>query len=116
LDQAYHLAGFGPECARKAVLSKSTFDLAIGHGVGESAEVGLRAALALDPGAHRYRVTHWAKRFPALARWTEQARYEETGSRKPDEVAALLVESRSVVDAIVFSLWADGRLSRDFTW
>ena len=116
LDQAYHLAGFGPECARKAILSEATFDLAIGHGIGEATEPGLKAALALDPGAHRYRISGWEKRFPALAKWTEQARYEKTGSRKGSEVKAVVEEARRVVDDVVLALWMDGRIPKDFTW
>ena len=116
LDQAYHLAGFAPECARKATIPRSTFHRAIGHGFGASSEVALEAALALDPVARRYRLTGWASDFPTLAGWSEQARYEPTGTRKPEEVASLLDESRRIVGRIAATLWADGMIPGDFTW
>ncbi len=115
-DQAFHLAGFAAECARKCVLSTETFDKAIGHGVGEAAEAGLLAALALDPMAHRYRLSAWGARYPALAKWTEQARYEKTGSRTPDIVRGVVQEACQIVDAVVFALWADGFVPAGFDW
>ena len=41
LDQAFHLAGFAPECARKATLPRSTFDKSIGHGTTAASELSL---------------------------------------------------------------------------
>jgi len=43
--QAFHLAGFGPECARKAALtvpgaSQGTMDKAIGHGFHDNRPLG----------------------------------------------------------------------------
>src|SRR5215212_4601191 len=68
LDQAFHLAGFAPECARKAALPRSTFDKAIGHGTTDASELSLEWALAHDPRARRYRIdlVKWAARYPAL--------------------------------------------------
>jgi hypothetical protein len=116
LDQAYHLAGFGPECARKATLSRSTFDKAIGHGTTEASELSLEWALAHDPRAHRYRIdlAAWAGRYPALAKWNEGARYDRTGRRQAPEVAALLAEARAIVGATVAALWGDGALDARF--
>jgi hypothetical protein len=116
LDQSYHLAGFGPECARKATLSKSTYDKAIGHGVGASSEVALRIALALDPGPHRYDLQGWGGRYPALAAWSENARYERSGTRSSTDVEALVREAREIVDRLVIALWMDGVLPREFPW
>jgi hypothetical protein len=67
LDQAYHLAGFAPECVRKAALPSRTFDKAIGHGIGETSDFALRFALAMDPTAHRYDLLDWATTHPALS-------------------------------------------------
>jgi hypothetical protein len=116
LDQAYHLAGFGPECARKATLSRSTFDKAIGHGTTDASELSLEWALAHDPRAHRYRIdlAAWAARYPGLATWNEAVRYERTGKRQSAEVTALLVEARTIVGGIVAALWADGALDARF--
>ncbi len=116
LDQAFHLAGFGPECARKATLSEHTFDRAIGHGVTLASERALQFALAADPAAHRYDLADWAARHPRLCGWTEQARYEATGTRSAGEVRLLLVEARSILDRITFALWADGRVPGGFSW
>lgn len=116
LDQAYHLAGYAPECARKATLSTSTYNKAIGHGVGETSEIALQIALALDLGAHRYDLERWGARFPTLARWTEVARYDRTGKRAAGDVSAVVREAREIVDRIVSALWMDGALPRDFSW
>jgi len=113
-DQAFHLAGFGPECARKAVLSRGTFDKALGHALAPEAALG--GALALDPAAHRYRITRWEMRHPALANWTEQARYEKTGQRDAAEASSTVSAARAIFDDIVLALWADGRIPRSFTW
>lgn len=115
LDQAFHLVGFAPECARKAALSSSTYDRPMGHG-GRASEAALGLALALDARAHRYDLTDWAARYPALAKWTEGARYEATGTRGQAEVRALLDEAREIVVRIAFALWADGRVPEGFAW
>jgi hypothetical protein len=116
LDQSYHLAGFGPECARKAALGADTYARAIGHGVGPSSEAALRFALATDGAARRYDLEEWRTTYPALAGWSESARYEPTGRREAAEVAALVAEARRIVDAITYALWADGRIPQAFTW
>jgi len=116
LDQAYHLAGFAPECARKATLPRSTYDQAIGHGVGESSEIALQVALAIDPRAQRYDLERWRNRFPGLADWNERARYDRTGTRLHPEVTNVIRESREIVDRIVLSLWMDGAIRQDFSW
>jgi hypothetical protein len=116
LDQAFHLAGFGPECVRKATLSERALDKAIGHGVGEFAESALNAALAWDVVAHRYRLNDWANRFPSLKRWAVDSRYERTGHFSAGEVQVLLTDARCAVDEVVWAIWADGRLPRTFTW
>lgn len=114
LDQAFHLAGFGPECVRKAALAGPTFDKVIGHDLAP--EAILRTAFALDPGARRYRISGWAAKYPALSQWTPEARYEETGTRLQAMVEPLLREARAAVDAIVIALYCDGRLPGAFRW
>jgi len=52
-DEAYYLAGFGPECARKACLESRSFDKVLGHDFADFAESTLDVACALDPHAHR---------------------------------------------------------------
>jgi hypothetical protein len=109
-DQAFHLAGFGPECARKSTLSQRWSDKPLGHALGRPADAILEFALALDPIAARYSPHDWSARYPALSAWDPQCRYEETGRRAPPEVERLVLEARRSVDEIVAALWADGRL------
>lgn len=109
-DQAYHLAGFGPECARKATLHGRLFDQALGHALGPDT-VALEFVLAIDPAAHRYEPRSWAARFPALTRWSPDCRYERTGTRDP---ADMIREAGELVDRITTALWADGRLPPSF--
>lgn len=112
LDQAFHLAGYGPECARKAALAIRSFDKLLGHLLTTAAEPIVEMALALDPIAHRYRLDAWGVRYPALARWREQARYERTGARDRVEVEELIRAARNAVDDVALALWSDGRLER----
>jgi hypothetical protein len=116
-DQAYHLAGFAPECARKGTLSLRWLDTSIGHGVDAFSEEMLAFAIALDPIAHRYDPLAYAARYPTLVHWTVDARYERTGTRKAPEATAICAEAREAVDAVVIALWADGRLpAKDTPW
>ncbi|MFO0711315.1 MAG: hypothetical protein U0353_15810 [Sandaracinus sp.] len=115
-DQAYHLAGFAPECARKATLSVAGFDQAIGHGISEASELALAVALTLDPRSQRYRTSNLAAHHPALEAWSENCRYERTGTRPDPEVTAILADARAVVDSIASALWMDGVVPAGFEW
>jgi hypothetical protein len=112
-DQAWHLAGYGPECVRKATLRTRAFDKTIGHRFQSGGEDVLDVATALDPFALRYEPGGWAIRFPSLEEWRETARYERTGSvmQKRYAVAELVDQAGRAVDAVVAALWADGRFS-----
>lgn len=52
----------------------------------------------------------WEARYPALVDWSEQARYERTGTRSPEVARQLVAEARHCVDDLALALWADGRL------
>jgi hypothetical protein len=108
-EQAYHLAGLGPECARKATISEPWLDKVIGHGVTPWADEMVEFATALDPMAHRYDIRDFLNRYPQLARWSIESRYAETGRNSPEAVLVCR-QAREIVDAIVIALWADGRL------
>lgn len=108
-EQAYHLAGLGPECARKATISDSWLDKVIGHGVTPWADEILDFATALDPHAHRYDIRDFVLRYPELVGWSIESRYAETG-KNASRAVSVCREAREVVDAIVIALWADGRL------
>jgi len=109
-DQAYHLAAFGPECARKATLSIRWLDKAIGHDVSTVAEEILDFAIAIDPIALRYEPMEYAARYPLLDAWSVDCRYMKTGAHTSPEAEALCREARAAVDAVVIALWADGRM------
>lgn len=110
LDQAYHLAGLGPECARKATLSSEPFRRILGHDLGTRGDALLLYWGALDPDAFRYEPLDVAIRFPALASWRVDCRYERSGTRTEGAALNLVREAREHVDGIVSALWADGRL------
>ncbi|KYG07557.1 hypothetical protein BE21_28795 [Sorangium cellulosum] len=114
-DQAYHLAGYGPECGRKATVSLRWLDQAVGHGVETSAADVTAFMLDLDPLARRYDVPMDAARCPALSAWRVEARYQRTGARSRSEAQALCQEAREVVDSVVVALWADGRIAEGHT-
>jgi hypothetical protein len=80
----------------------------IGHRFDQASETVLDVAVALDPLALRYEPKSWATRFPALAAWREDVRYDRTGSKPAEQVEALLAECREAVDRVVVGLWADG--------
>lgn len=108
-DQAYHLAGFGPECARKATFLARWLDQALGHDFGDPGEGVLDLATAFDPVALRYRPLDFKSRYPALATWVVGSRYEKTGTRTTLEAARICEQARSAVDSVVIGLWLDGR-------
>ena len=108
-DQAWHLAGFGPECARKACLSERWADKALGHQLGLVAEPALATAIALDARAARYRLDAWSSNWPSFTAWTPEGRYHRTGAHAP-AAPALVGEARAAVDRVVCDLWADGAL------
>jgi len=108
-DQAWHLAGFGPECARKACLSERWADKAVGHDWTSSAEALLEVAISMDARAARLDLAGWAQRAPLLARWRPEHRYNRTGANVAD--AAGLVEGcAGLVARVHADLWMDGAL------
>lgn len=109
-DQAYHLAAFGPECARKACLGRRWLDREIGHGAAPFADDVVDLLTALDPIAHRYDARSYHARLPELSRWTMDCRYERTGTRARAQAELLCKEARAAVDGIVSALWMDGRI------
>lgn len=102
-DQTYHLAGFGPECARKAVLDFRWADKAIGH---ELAADLVDYLAGLDPWALRY-----LSPMPAgFQQWEPQVRYKKTGFKSRSEAEQLLQGCQSATHSLLTKLWADGRI------
>jgi glutathione S-transferase len=110
IDQAYHLAAFGPECVRKASLSLRWLDKELGHGAETLADDLVDLVVALDPVAHRYEPRAYRARHPELSRWRVECRYARTGAQEQPRVEALCREARATVDGTVAALWADGRV------
>jgi hypothetical protein len=114
--QASYLAGYGPECARKAALTFATekeaeeLDKAVGHGVGDDAEVALALVCALDPLAVRYTLRDWKSRKPDLKHWKDWFRYARSDSLTPKYAQRMLDAAEGLVDEVLAALWADGRL------
>lgn len=111
-DQASHLAGFGPECMRKAVITISWLGKALGHDVDGSELPILDLGLDLDAHARRHAgITRLTSMTP-LNQWNPVHRYEATGTRKA--LAQPLVDAcRREVDIRVTSLFADGLLTEE---
>lgn len=85
-DQSWHLAGFGPECARKALIFEpavqaAVLNKALGHDFSGVADENLLDwVMRLDPWAHRYSPSSWAREHAILTAWKPQHRYEATGT------------------------------------
>lgn len=111
-DQAYYLAGYGPECARKAIFSLHWLDQSIGHDVNEASEELLDLLLSLDPLANRYDPSGFRSRFPALAGWKVDVRYAKTGFVSSTRARSFHGEAEGAVVSILALLWADGRIPK----
>jgi hypothetical protein len=113
VEQALHLAGFAPECARKGCIDDGVADKALGHGFAGGPDAVADFLLGVDPSAGRYAIDLHAGKLPERARhWTVECRYLAT--RAPAELAqpagAVVREARAFVDACVLDLWSDGAL------
>ena len=112
-DQAWHLAGFAHECARKACIGGSWVPRMLGHGFSTADERVVEIAIALDPRASRFPVRSWADRFPAIATWHPDHRYERTGTcdgTTNRNIEDLVKQGRESVDACVVALFIEGSL------
>jgi hypothetical protein len=109
-DQSWHLAGFGPECVRKACLEQSWLDRALGHDLAEVSDRVLEVALALDALAARYDIRHFSGRYPELRRWRVESRYEPTGTHTAAAARELVNEAAALTYALAAELWMDGRI------
>lgn len=109
-DQSWHLAGFGPECARKACLDQGWLDRVLGHDLAEVSDSVLEVALALDVEGGRYEVRDLASRYPELQRWSVESRYDRTGDRSAAEACLLVEQAAALTYALVADLWMDGRI------
>lgn len=111
-DQAWHLIGFGPECALKAALSSEWQGRAIGHAGGMDARLS-EWLLALDPAAHRRLIV--SGRENPVPDWTPNHRYKRTGWLRTTShnLPAVLADAADVVERRLISLWSAGDLSSE---
>jgi len=112
-DQAWHLAGFAHECARKACLRDRWLPKVLGHAFDQASEDVIELAIALDPRAGRMPVRNWSTDFPAIDSWRPDHRYEATGAANEAgrDVAALVEQGRRAVNATVIALLFEGTLA-----
>jgi hypothetical protein len=108
-DQAWHLAGFAPECARKACIEENLLDRVLGHDLGADADVWIDWWIPLDGMAWRYRLTGWADQDNVLQKWSPAHRYEPTGTRSGPAVVALVSACRRQTERVTADLWALAR-------
>lgn len=109
-DQAWHLVGLGPECARKAMFADQWGLKALGHLLGDAGDEIAGWLAAMEPLPHRYRARAVAGELADLKGWQPEARYEATGTtdnlhRNLD--AAVQAAERFTLGGIAM-LWADG--------
>lgn len=115
-DQAWHLAGFAHECARKACLENGWVPKVLGHDFSSASDGVLAFAIALDPRAGRFPVRAWASRAPAVAAWHPNHRYERTGTTDRTagrDVDALVRQGREAVDDCILALFLNGALKAE---
>ena len=112
LDQAWHLAGFGPECSLKASLSDDWFGRAIGHVGGLTPRLAAWL-LAVDPLAHRRLGSDGAE--DPLHGWSPTVRYERTGWALDHDIDVNSDVDRAATVTIdrVAALWVAGDLTSD---
>jgi hypothetical protein len=114
VEQALHLAGFGPECIRKGCVDETIADQALGHDIVDATDSVVDVLLALDPAASRYGIDEAASRLSQRARhWSPGCRYMATVAPEPlaGSVALVVHEARAFVDELVLEIWSDGGLA-----
>ena len=115
-DQAWHLAGFAHECARKACIGGGWVPKMLGHDFSAASEQVVEIAVALDPRAGRFPVRLWATQYPSVSSWRPEHRYERTGTSEAEEkrsLADLISQGRAAVDSCILALFIDGSLMMD---
>jgi hypothetical protein len=108
VDQAWHLAGFGPECARKAVFS-SHWRKTLGHAIGGGdPEIQLLDwCAALDGHAARFGSSTFAS-SDTLTSWGVESRYDRSGTRTLADCAELFAAAKREALLIAARLWSSG--------
>jgi len=103
-DQADHLVGFAPECARKAGLENRWHKL-LGHVL--VAGTVLDVVEALEPMASCVRIPERA--LKALDGWEPQCRYQSTGTANETAVRDRLAAADLATTNALAAAWVVGR-------
>jgi hypothetical protein len=109
-DQAWHLAGFGPECIRKACLASRDWDKVLGHDLGAESDAVLRLLIGIEPGVTRYRIESIVNASMSLSEWEPGCRYKKSGSHDEALAKTLTEECEAFVHRVACELWMDGVL------
>jgi hypothetical protein len=113
VDQAWHLAGLGIECARKAGVEINWFWKLVGHSFSDQAEAIVDLAIALDPAASRLPIANWRTDYPTIKLWSSEHRYDKSGTHQPAAVLQLVVESRLACRKMSLALLLDGTVNSE---
>lgn len=114
--QAMYLAGYGPECIRKAALMRlpeeqeDQRNRAIGHRFDKPEETTLKLFCDSDTLASRYKLTDWKRQVNVLGDWKEDLRYGRSDSVPRARAQKLLESCERLTLHTLADLWADGRL------
>ena len=113
--QAAYVAGYGPECARKAALASWTDrenlrNRMIGHRFDQTAEIALSLFCDLDPLAPRYNLQRWTSRRSTLGEWKEDLRYARSDALPRARARRIVEAATALTTETLAKLWADGRL------
>lgn len=107
-EQVAHLAGFGPECLRKAaMLAPPAVNREFGHKLGMHEM--LDALSALRPHGLRLRADRLQTTWPALEDWDPQARYAADGTVSADQAKELHTDAAAAVRGLLFAMVLDER-------
>lgn len=100
-DEAWYIAGYGPECARKASLTDERLWRLMGHEAGDAALLGW--LLSLDARAVQVPET--------ATGWRPDVRYARTNTRTLAQAEAMVVDCWRDAGPILAGLWARGAWS-----
>lgn len=106
-DNASYLAGYVVECSLKAVVGLHGLQAQVfGHRLVLMEQEGLELAVAMSPGAARYRPPVGAVQF-FTDRWSPSLRYSSTG-KSAHQAQALLEQAGDVWASCIGEMLLDG--------
>lgn len=109
-DQVWHLAGFGPECARKARFPEAQWRKLLGHELGHVSDAILDWIEAIATEAARADLRRLVDGHLELARWKPDHRYQKSGTTTQAQARKIYDQAEQVTDRLLASLWVDGHI------